>query len=53
MKCKKCNFDMGEHYANNGASEDGVCNYCGFDQEKSKKTGTNQTQRSISNKQRS
>ena len=28
---------MGEHYANNGASEDGVCNYCGFDREKSKK----------------
>ena len=41
MKCKKCDFDMGECYVNNGASDDGVCNYCGFDQKKSTKIGTN------------
>ena len=30
-KCKKCDFDMGEGYENNGASEDGICRNCGHD----------------------
>lgn len=30
-KCENCDFDMGEGYENNGASEDGICRICGHD----------------------